>query len=228
MMSASRNHQRFVPAISGGFTLLEVLVAVAIFGLITTMAYSGLRGVLRTREHTDAVATRLAELESTIMILSRDLTQVTNRPIRDEFGDTQLAFIGSETNPAFLQLTRGGVGNPLNLKQSHLRRVAYFVDEGKLQRASWPRLDRSGQVELDRVDLLHDVESVGLRFMTMDHQYVTQWPAQQSQGGVPADLPLGVEITLELKDWGSIIRLFRLPGGLPGTQAAAQAGAHSN
>jgi len=210
-----RNHQRVLPRASGGFTLLEILVAVSIFGLIAVMAYSGLGGVLRTREVTDIVAKRLAELESAMMILSRDLTQAVNRPIRDEFGDTQSAFIGNESSPVLLQFTRGGVGNPLNLTRSHLRRVAYFLDEGKLQRASWPRLDRSSQVELDRVDLVQNLESVKLRFMTMDHKYVNQWPPQQNQNGKPADLPLGLEITLELKDWGSIIRLFRLPGALP-------------
>ena len=217
--------QRFAPVSEGGFTLLEVLVAVSIFGLIAIMAYSGLSGVLRTREVTEVVAKRLAELESAMMIMSRDLTQATNRPIRDEFGDTQSAFIGNESSPVLLQFTRGGVGNPLNLTRSHLRRVAYFLDEGKLQRASWPRLDRSGEVELDRVDLVQGLESVKLRYMTMDHKYVTQWPPQQSQSGKPADLPLGLEITLELKDWGSVIRLFRLPGALPVTQPGTQSGA---
>jgi len=215
-------HQRFTPHASGGFTLLEVLVAVSIFGLIAVMAYSGLGGVLRTREVTDIVAKRLAELESAVMILSRDLTQTVNRPIRDEFGDTQPAFIGNENSPVLLQFTRGGVGNPLNLTRSHLRRVAYFLEEGKLQRASWPRLDRSSQVELDRVDLVQNLESVKLRFMTMDHKYVNQWPPQQNQSGKFADLPLGLEITLELKDWGSIIRLFRLPGSLPVTPSGTQ------
>ncbi len=211
-----KSHLPISPHAARGFTLLEILVAVSIFGLISVMAYSGLGGVLRTREVTDIVAKRLAELESAVMILSRDLTQAINRPIRDEFGDTQSAFIGNENSPVLLQFTRGGVGNPLNLTRSHLRRVAYFLEEGKLQRASWPRLDRSSQVELDRVDLVQDLESVKLRFMTMNHKYVNQWPPRQARSGKPTDLPLGVEITLELKDWGSVTRLFRLPGSLPG------------
>jgi len=214
-------HKPFSSVRHSGFTLLEILVAVSIFGLIAVMAYSGLGGVLRSREITNIVATRLTELESAIMILSRDLTQATNRPIRDEFGDVQQAFIGDENSPVLLQFTRGGVGNPLNLTRSHLRRVAYFLEEGTLQRASWPRLDRSGEIALDRVDLVQNLESVKLRFMTMDHRYVTRWPPLQSQSGKPAELPLGLEITLELKDWGSVIRLFRLPGALPGAQTGA-------
>ncbi len=217
-------HQRLVPASSAGFTLLEVLVAVSIFGLIAIMAYSGLSGVLRTREVTKIVATRLAELESAIMILSRDLSQATNRPVRDEFGDTQNAFIGNDSSPVLLQFTRGGVGNPLNLTRSHLRRVAYFLEDGNLQRASWPRLDRSGEVKLERVDLIKNLESVKLRFMTMNHLYVTQWPPRQNQSGKPAALPLGLEITLELKDWGPVIRLYRLPGILPGSQPGTPPG----
>jgi len=225
-MIIGKLHRQPAAVSTSGFTLLEVLVAVSIFGLISIMAYSGLGGVLRTREITDIVAKRLAELESAIMIMSRDLTQATNRPIRDSFGDVQAAFIGNENSPVLLQFTRGGVGNPLNQKRSHLRRVAYFLEEGILQRASWPRLDRAGEIELDRVDLVQNLESVKLRFMTMEHKYVTQWPPLQNQSGKPAELPLGLEVTLELKDWGSVIRLFRLPGSLPGAQSTAPAGAH--
>ncbi len=214
--------QRIIAATRAGFTLLEMIVAVAIFALVWVIAFNGMSNVLRNRASTENTAARLAELESTIMILSRDLTQATDRPIRDEFGDTQTAFIGNTNGPVLLQLTRGGVGNPLRLTRSHLRRVAYFLDDDKLQRATWPRLDRAAEVELDRVDLLQSVESVKLRFMNTEQQYVPQWPPQQNQDGESSGLPAGLEITLELKDWGPVIRLFRLPGALPEDQQAGQ------
>ena len=45
-----------------GFTLLELLIALAIFGLLSVMSYSGLTTVLDQHARTDAAADRLGEL----------------------------------------------------------------------------------------------------------------------------------------------------------------------
>ena len=46
-----------------GFTLLELLVALAIFGLLAAMSYSGLQAVLQQQSYTEEAATRLGELQ---------------------------------------------------------------------------------------------------------------------------------------------------------------------
>jgi general secretion pathway protein J len=63
--------------------------------------------------------------------------------------------------------------------------------------------------------LIDRVKAVTLRFMSRDRRFTDQWPAL---GGGPANpntaraLPIAVEITLELEDWGKITRLVEVPG----------------
>ncbi|SUD53922.1 general secretion pathway protein J [Ectopseudomonas oleovorans] len=72
-----------------GFTLLELLIAIAIFALLGLATYRMLDSVLSadavTREH----ERQLRELTRALSAFERDLRQVTVRPIRDAFGDAQ-------------------------------------------------------------------------------------------------------------------------------------------
>jgi general secretion pathway protein J len=76
-------------------------------------------------------------------------------------------------------------------------------------------LDRTLSTEPVGAVLLDQVKAVNLRFMTSSRQYTDQWPAL---GGGPAGpnaaalLPIAVEITLELEDWGKITRLVEVAG----------------
>ncbi len=72
-----------------GFTLLELLVAIGVFAVMSIMAYGGLKTVLDSRQQTDAQAKRLAAVQLTFLRLERDIEQMTDRGIRDEYGDPQ-------------------------------------------------------------------------------------------------------------------------------------------
>ena len=69
-----------------GFTLLELLVALAIFALVSVMAYGGLASVLDQQFATDEIAGQLARLQKTYLLLQRDFEQLVPRPVRDEYG----------------------------------------------------------------------------------------------------------------------------------------------
>jgi len=68
------------------FTLLELLVALAIFAIIAIMAYAGLNTILTARQQTDQHATQLAHLQLTYLWLGRDIEQLMKRAIRDQYG----------------------------------------------------------------------------------------------------------------------------------------------
>jgi general secretion pathway protein J len=59
-----------------GFTLLELLVALSIFGLVATMSYSGLQAVMTQQSQTEIAADRLSELQKLYLIMQRDIEQV--------------------------------------------------------------------------------------------------------------------------------------------------------
>ncbi len=72
-----------------GFTLLELLIASIIFALMAVMAYGGLANVMDSSEISKTALQRLKQLQQTVSILDRDLSQIVRRPIRDEYGNEQ-------------------------------------------------------------------------------------------------------------------------------------------
>lgn len=191
-----------------GFTLLELLVALAIFAVLAAIAYTALSQVLKTRRHLEAEAARLTALQTAFTVIERDIEQGVDRGVRDEFGDAELAMKSGGTGTLLLSLTRSGWRNPLGLPRSHLQRVAYVFDKKQLLRQSWSVLDRGPNVQPYSEVLLDNVKTVELRFLDTAYAWQGFWPTPNQT----AALPRAVEITVDLTDWGRITRLFRVPG----------------
>ncbi len=213
-----------------GFTLLELLVAMSIFALLAIMAYSGLDTVLDTRRILEQNMNRLSEIQKSVLFISRDLDQIVNRGIRDQYGDYQPALSASALNVGLdapvIEFTHTGYSNPLGVKRSHLQRVAYHLRNHVLYRDSWQVLDRAQDSHPYKARLCDKVESIGFRFMDEKGQWHTQWPpvtngndilpssSARKKGIATAStslLPRAVEFSLKLSDWGIITRLLQLP-----------------
>lgn len=195
-----------------GFTLLELLVALAIFALLAAMGYGGLSNVLKARQITSQHAERLTQLQMTFLWLGRDIEQAADRSIRDEYGDSKAAMLGVEAGRYQLELTRNGWRNPAGRARSSLQRVAYGVREGELIRVYWNVLDRAQDSQPLESVLLDGVEKLELRFMNDKNQWQDSWPSSQLGGQTSATPPRAVEVTLETEAEGRITRLFRVPG----------------
>jgi len=211
-----------------GFTLLEIVVALAIFAILSVMAYGGLDQVLRARDASDRTMDRLSELQLAWSLIGRDLEQAAVRGIRDGFGDPQAAMnIGGDN---LVELTRGGWPNPLRRPRGHLQRVAYHLDGEVLQRLSWNVLDRAQDSEPRVSDLLTGVTGVELRFMDQQGKWGNQWPPEGNlENGQQQPLPRGMEVIIELEDMGQVSRLYQVSEWAPPPQRKARnAGAQPN
>lgn len=196
---------------AAGFTLLELLVALAIFSLIAVMSYSGLKVVLEQQAATEIQADTLAELQKVYLLVQRDIEQVVPRPIRDEYGDILPALVGGDA----LELTRGGWSNPAGRLRSSLQRVGYAFEDGHLVRYSWSVLDRAQDSEPQRQPLVGDIEEMTIRYLAGNNEWEERWPNPLASGdGTVAvmALPRAVEITLEHERFGPLVWVFRLPG----------------
>lgn len=190
-----------------GFTLIEVLIALAIFSVMSIMAYGGLKTVLNARNGTERAAERLNEIQMAFNLIQQDMQHIASRSIRDEYAQEKRAVELGIGGVNAIEFTRGGNNNPRRAGRSTLYRVAYLWDEseGELKRLIWTTLDRaSGNVPQEKV-LLRGVSGI-----TFDE--VGGVSSQQGRGQTNLDdLPRGIEMKLELEQWGTIERTFAMP-----------------
>jgi general secretion pathway protein J len=195
---------------AAGFTLLELVVAMGLFAVVSVMTYSSLRAMLDSRQRVEEEAGRLAAVQITMARLTRDLAQATERGIRDEFGNRQPALILHSFRGDGLEFTVGGRRNPTGKKRSSLQRVVYRLDNGELLRGSWPVLDRDVAAKPFSQPLLDKVVRFQVRFLDVAGTWHDEWPLPAA-----ADqdlLPRAVEVWLELEDWRRLRRLVPLVG----------------
>lgn len=204
---------------TGGFTLLELLVAVAILALIAVGAYRLLSDTIKVREQGQKQEQQLRDLQKALTLMQRDLQQVAPRAIRDEFGDKQPAFYLPQKN--VLEFSRGGWRNPLQEARSNLVRIRYRLEDGKLLRERWNVLDRADQTPPQKIVLLEGVTDFSVQAVANGNRTDT-WPPLTQSGGsrqsVPS--PQAVEFSFSLPAWGLIKRIILLP---PGEENAAPA-----
>lgn len=194
-----------------GFTLLELLIAISIFALLSLTAYSGLDSAIQQKRVGEAQAVKLRRIQIGLLYMERDLQQAVNRPSRSGL-TMDAAFEYKPLEPASLRLTRTGRSNPLGRPRGHLQRVAYMLKEGDLYRLTWPQLDSLSGEEPSQALLLSEVESWQLRFMDSQQQWQEAWPQRDPNGQVLEPIPVVVEMTLSLKGWGEIRRLIKMVG----------------
>lgn len=193
-----------------GFTLLELLVALAIFSVLATTTYGGLVSILSQRAAVEQQAERLQALQRTYRLLGRELAQFAARGIRDEYGDPRPPLELGGERPG-LEFTHGGWLNPVDRPRGVLQRVRYLVDQDRLLRQSWPVLDRAQDSEPVEQALLEQVRELRVRLLDENNEWHEQWPAAVLLPGQPAPAaPRAAEVTLELDDLGELRWLFRL------------------
>jgi general secretion pathway protein J len=209
-----------------GFTLLELLVAVAIFAVVGAMAYSGLYQVLLQQEGTAERSERLADLQKAYRILQRDLEQVIDRGIRNEFGENVDALVGGSGFNG-VEFSRAGYANPAGFLRSQIQRVAYVPDQDVLLRRTWRVLDRAQDSHPDEEVLVEGLRNFAMRFLGNDNEWQERWPSLQSEidASESQGLPRAVEVQLELDDLGVLSWLFPLPEAFVAGAASAAADA---
>lgn len=210
---------------AAGFTLIEVLIALAITAFIAAIAYSSLSTALQAVEATRATAQRSYEVNRAWMIISRDLRQFVARPVRDEFGQVEPAMVGGLAARFPLSFTRTGWHNPNDIARSNLQRVNYRVEDGVLWRDAFAVLDRAPDTVPQQLRLLEGVEVLELVFLgnLTDAQpagrgialetrdWLADWAPDTSTPDAELTPPAALEFRLQLEDLGEMRRIYALP-----------------
>lgn len=196
-----------------GFTLLEVLVTVAIFAMLYMVAVQFISGALESRDQLSEGATQLEDAQRAVTYLTLDFEQMIARPVRDPYGDPQPAILGRDD---YVEFTRLGWANPFHLRRrSEMQRVIYAFEDNKVYRRYWPVLDTNVATEYQEEVLLSHVEDFTVRYLDrgIDGQWIWRefWPAPglASQPVWQQRLPKSVEVAIELDNGEYLHRYFR-------------------
>ena len=193
--------------------------------IVFAIGYGALDQALRSRGEINEQAARLVAVQRALRVLEQDFELLQPRPVRNAVGDGYQAALVSATaggsgaassgGLAVVTLTRGGWSNPAGVTRSELQRVSYVLRDHRLVREHWAVLDPvAGAAPLQR-DLLDRVASVSLRYMDAGHQWQSSWPPTDVGTTDLRQLrlrPVAVEITLQLEDWGQLVRIVEVAG----------------
>jgi general secretion pathway protein J len=178
-----------------GFTLLEVLVALALMGLLGLMAYRGLDSVLVAEAHARAEMERWRVVRTALARIENDLGNAV------EVGGVSGVFMlaGSGASLGFArQLPEDEPGG--------VRRVTYDFAGTSLTRSLWPSAAPLGTTPM-RSPVLDGFASGSFRCLDASGAWLSRWPASEGQ---QAGLPLAVEVNITLASGEAIRRVMRL------------------
>lgn len=187
-----------------GFTLVEMLVALALFAAIAAMGVAMLRASVDTQ---DAVQGRLAAMSGfnrLRAVMAHDLAQALPRRTRDESGADVPAFLGSAAEFSFVH---GGASGLEASSKPDAERVRYALEAGAWVRAGQPMLDGTAMAKGD--PLARDLTGAMVRYRDALGRWHSSWPVPDG-----ADLPRAIEVSV-IKKGGAPLKMLFLLAPMP-------------
>ena len=192
-----------------GFTLVELLVALAIFALIAGFAYRSLQSMLDSRDALQAETRKWRDIALFVGRMERDLSAVLVTPTAP--GITRRMMPISQAVPRTPQMLGEGLvlmrsgsvlqENPLAAPQ----RVGWRLNGNTVERLTWSSLDASPREEPAAIAVLGSVTALDFRFLDPNGEWRRNWT------GSPTPAPTAIEVTLKLSSGETITRLVDLP-----------------
>jgi len=185
-----------------GFTLIEILIALFIFTILAVMMMTGLRTVINMQGGVASNSEKLHELQTSLLLLSNDIEQAIDRPIKNAFGANENAFVGAANG---FTLTRMGLANPMgNVARSVMQRVRYLGGSA-LIRATWEVLDQAPPSQPLSRPLLKDLNQVSFQYLAANGRFYNTWPVSELTNQT---LPRAVRIFISFPEWGTMSQLY--------------------
>jgi general secretion pathway protein J len=179
------------------------MVSLLIFGMLSAAGVALLSFSVRSQDAAEARLGELGDLRKASALVAADLAQAAPRVHRDGAGAAIPSFVGGNSA---LSLVRRGWENLDDEKRSSLQKVEYRVVDGRLERIAYPRVD--GSAPLPPAVLIEGVTRLSLRYRDRRGDWRASW-----RPGQPTDLPVAVEMVLELGGSPPVRQLFAAAPG---------------
>ncbi|HEX8622739.1 MAG TPA: type II secretion system minor pseudopilin GspJ [Allosphingosinicella sp.] len=187
-----------------GFTLVELLVSLFIFGMLSAAGVALLSFSVRAQEAAEARLGDLADFRRAGALLAGDLAQAAPRLARDSAGNARPAFQGGggEEGGVVLAFVRRGWENLDDTPRPSLQRVEYRFADGRLERRVYPRLD--GAAPLPATTVTEGVRRVRFRYRDGEGNWRERWDPTKA-----TELPRAVELVMDAEGSGTTRQLFQ-------------------
>lgn len=185
-----------------GLTLIEMLVALAVFAVLGVMGYRATATAMESRQRVAVELQRWRDIANFVQIIESDLTQFVERPGNVGTGNSatiETMVLTQSTGAAelsFLKLDGGG---------ATVRRRGYRLDGQRLIQLRWPGTDAASIPEAHPI--LEKVAALRFTVLAADGQRYPVWPDLKGGRQVKA---AAVDVELEISDVGTIRRLVAL------------------
>lgn len=208
-----------------GFTLVEILVALFIFAIISVMTAIGIRRMINTQQRISTATTKISKLQLAMTLLERDLEAISPHRLKNSIS----------TAGSLLQMQGGGITfvtanniNPAMLAdRGILRKVSYNIKGDKLIRTTWPVADPTRNTPSTNTTILDKVKRLQFIFIDTHGQVIKYWPPSNITQSIITTIPessntsnlqlqnqqtapKGIEIVITVSPFGTIRRLFAL------------------
>jgi len=193
-----------------GFTLVEVLIALVIFAILSALSYRSISALLQTRERLELETSRWREVMIFFNRFDQDVRRRVDRSVRN--GNQYLP--GWYGKPVFAgdndaQLMFSIMGNPEQPGTlMDTRRIGYRLHAGNIEMLIWPALDNVSASKPVAYPVLSQVKTLSLRYMSSQgYTWSDRWPAPNLPDG---PIPKAVEIRVTLNTGEQLNRIINL------------------
>lgn len=170
-----------------GFTLIEMVVALAIFAIVATAGVALLRASADTQVAVDRSLDDHGRIDRIALLFQSDLGQVVVRPSARSDGGVRPAFLGT---PLGMSFVRDGIVPTRPEPSPSINRVEWKLVEGRLERQAHRAPDATRLLD-PPARLADALTRVEFAYRGLDGAWSSSWP----HPGGPA-LPRAVRMTI--------------------------------
>ena len=189
-----------------GFTLIEMLMALAVLSIVLAIGYGSLSNLLQQQLKLTANHQQITDLRLMTQLISTDFAFANRRSIRNEYGNRLAAFSG---NLAGLSLSTSGRRMMPGLRQSRLHYIEYEFENNSLSRYVSDQLDGFRKAEQSLSIHLRDIDDLKWQFLSATGVWENSWPAAAEYSN--EGLPVAVKLQMTVPRLGFIEQLFLIP-----------------
>lgn len=192
-----------------GFTLVEMLVALFIFALLSSSTLAVLTSTLRSKEQMVEKSEHLRQRTNARLLLKSDFASTLVVPKIDEFGQPETALFagGALGVEHLLSLSRTGWENPGGLeRRSDLQSVEYVLEGDVLTRKTSVRFNALASIQKSSQPLLSGLSSVKMQFYD-GRDWLESWLTGPPPLGV-SDLPKLASVEFVFLDGDTVSQIF--------------------